>query len=66
METLCRYFGFSISLTQKITMRFPLYATLVLALFACAATMGMAETPPEKSLKNSEAHQTWEFGSQPS
>jgi MFS family permease len=56
METLCRYFGFSISLTQEITMRFPLYATLVLALFACAATMGMTETPPGKSFAYSEAH----------
>ena len=43
MEIFCRFFGFSISLTQEITMRFPLYATFILALFACAATMGMEE-----------------------
>lgn len=44
MEGLCRFFGFHIALTQETTMRFPLYATLVLALFACLATLGMTET----------------------
>ncbi len=44
MEGFCQFFGFSISLTQKITMRFPLYATFILAFFACAAAMGMTET----------------------
>jgi MFS family permease len=44
MEGLCRFFGFHIVLTQETTMRFPLYATLVLALFACLATLGMTET----------------------
>jgi MFS family permease len=43
MEGLCRFFGFSISLTQETTMRFPLYATLILSLFACLATLGMEE-----------------------
>jgi len=43
MENFSHFFGFSISLTQEITMRFPLYATLILAFFACAATMGMKE-----------------------
>ena len=54
MESLGRFFGFSLSLTQETTMRFPLYATLILAFFACAATMGMTETPVEKSSANSE------------
>jgi len=43
MEGLCQFFGFSISLTQETTMRFPLYATLILSLFACLATLGMEE-----------------------
>ncbi len=51
MEIFCRLFGFSISLTQEITMRFPLYATFILALFACAAAMGMEET---QAITNSE------------
>ncbi|MBA3012283.1 MAG: MFS transporter [Proteobacteria bacterium] len=46
MEGFCRFFGISLSLTQEMTMRFPLYATLVLAIFACAATMGMEEKNP--------------------
>jgi hypothetical protein len=47
MESLCQFFGFSLSLTQETTMRFPLYATLILAFFACATTMGMTETLPK-------------------
>lgn len=43
MEGLCRFFGVSISLTQETTMRFPLYATLILSFFACLATLGMEE-----------------------
>jgi len=43
MESFCRLFGSAISLTQETTMRFPLYATLVLSLFACLATLGMEE-----------------------
>ena len=44
MEGFCQFFGFSISLTQETTMRFPLYATLVLGFFAFLATLGMEET----------------------
>lgn len=54
MEILCQFFGFSLSLTQETTMRFPLYATLILSLFACAATLGMTETPPGKSVQTPE------------
>ena len=43
MEIFCRSFGFTIFLTQEITMRFPLYATLILGLFACVTTIGMEE-----------------------
>jgi MFS family permease len=54
MEGFCRLFGYSVSLTQEMTMRFPLYATLVLSLFACLATLGMEEiNPPSDSSGNS-------------
>jgi len=53
MELFCRFFGFTIFLTQEITMRFPLYATLVLGLFACMTTIGMEETN-QKTDKESE------------
>ncbi len=46
MEGFFQALGISISLTQEITMRFPLYATFILALFACAATLGMEEIQP--------------------
>ena len=58
MEGFCRFLGISISLTQEITMRFPLYATFILALFACEATLGMEEIHPEKtstSLQNQQS-----------
>jgi len=51
MESLCHFFGFSISLTQETTMRFPLYGTLVLSIFACVATLGMVETSPKQEAK---------------
>jgi len=58
MESLCRFFGFSISLTQESTMRFPLYGTLVLGIFACVATLGMVETAPEKKDGQGESGKT--------
>jgi MFS family permease len=54
MEGLCRFLGFSISLSQETTMRFPLYGTLVLSLFACLTTLGMAETAPGKEAEPEE------------
>ena len=49
MEGFCRFLGIPIVLTQEITMRFPLYATFILSLFACAATLGMEEIHPQKT-----------------
>jgi MFS family permease len=49
MERFCRLFGFSISLTQESTMRFPLYATLILGIFACLTTLGMEEIKNEEN-----------------
>ncbi|MFK5953048.1 MAG: MFS transporter, partial [Desulfobacterium sp.] len=54
MESLCHFLGFPISLTQETTMRFPLYATLVLSIFACVATLGMVETSPGKEAEQEE------------
>ncbi|MCG8632479.1 MAG: MFS transporter [Desulfobacterales bacterium] len=51
MNTLANALGFSVSLTQEATMRFPLYGTLVLALGACMATAGMEEIRPENNRK---------------
>ena len=51
MESLCRFFGFSVSLDQATTMRFPLYGTLVLSVFACLATLGMTETASKRELQ---------------
>ena len=43
METLCRMVGFDVHLSQEITMRFPLYLTFVMSLFALWSTLGMEE-----------------------
>ncbi len=52
MNSLANAFGFSTSLTQEITMRFPLYGTLILALGACVATSGMEEVVDTPSSVN--------------
>ncbi len=44
METICRFFGFNISLSQEITMRFPLYLTLILAIGAFITTLRMKDS----------------------
>ena len=43
METLCRMVGFDVHLSQEITMRFPLYLTFIMSLFALWSTLGMEE-----------------------
>ncbi|MDD9303366.1 MAG: MFS transporter [Desulfobacter sp.] len=52
MTSIVNFLGVPISLTQETTMRFPLYATLLLALGACAATSGMEELHPRKGSQN--------------
>ncbi len=59
LNRFVRAFGFSFALTQETTMRFPLYATLVMALGACAATAGMTEileTPAAPSKESGGIH----------
>ena len=51
LNRFAQILGLPLAFTQAATMRFPLYATLVMALGACAATAGMTEiisdeTPP--------------------
>lgn len=48
MGTIGRFLGFSLTLSQDITMRFPLYLTLVLAIFAFITTLKMTDSqePP--------------------
>jgi len=48
LNRLSQTLGLAPGFTQDITMRFPLYATLVMALGAWAATAGMTEILPEK------------------
>jgi len=43
------WFGSSHSVTQQITMRFPIYLTLLLAVFACITALMMQEPGPEKA-----------------
>ncbi len=49
MEKLLSFFNITASLTQETTMRFPLYGTLILGLFACMATAGMEEVHGPKN-----------------
>lgn len=58
MNTLTGFLGFNLNLTQEATMRFPLYATLFLALGACTATAGMDEMtarPADREAKSTHA-----------
>ena len=44
MNRLFQLISFNVSFTQEITMRFPLYLTLVLSIFALITTLKMTET----------------------
>jgi len=47
LTKLCKFLGSDLILTQDITMRFPLYLTFILAIFAFIATLKMKEIIPE-------------------
>lgn len=57
MEGFFKFLGLPLSLTQTTTMRFPLYATFVLALFACWTTLGMEEAGDGKTAAEPSASQ---------
>jgi MFS family permease len=49
MKSIANFLGFFPELSQEVTMRFPLYGTLVLGVGACIATFSMEEIRLEKS-----------------
>ena len=46
LETVCRFFSLAIPFSQEITMRFPLYLTLILAICAFITTLKMEDPNP--------------------
>ena len=56
LETVARFFGFTLTLSQQTTMRFPLYLTFILAILACVATFKMKD-PDTGSLSHLESQQ---------
>ncbi len=55
LTKVCSFFGVSVNLTQEITMRFPLYLTFILAIFAFSATIRMQEILPGSPVKKTES-----------
>jgi MFS family permease len=49
VEKICQFFGFAVTLSQETTMRFPLYLTFLLAVFAFITTLRMEEPACEPS-----------------
>jgi MFS family permease len=47
MTRIVKFFGADMELNQEITMRFPLYLTFILAIFAFLTTIQMQEVKPE-------------------
>ncbi len=48
VNRLLEWLGLAIRVDQRTSMRFPVYLTLLLALLACRATLGMREPGPER------------------
>lgn len=48
---VCGFFGFAITFSQETTMRFPLYLTFILAIFAFITTLRMKEPESDASQK---------------
>jgi MFS family permease len=48
VNTLLAFFGMSITVSQEVSMRFPVYLTLVLGFFSLWATLGMREVSEER------------------
>jgi MFS family permease len=55
MQRLVDLLGWKVALTQEITLRFPLYLTLVMAIFALISTLLMQEEPAEQIKPSQEA-----------
>ena len=56
-QTICRFFGFSVTLSQETTMRFPLYLTFLLAIGAFITTLGMKDPDSGPSASGTETKQ---------
>jgi len=52
LEKVCRFFGFTVSLSQETTMRFPLYLTFILAICAFITTLRMKDPATDSSSSN--------------
>lgn len=57
LETVCRFFGFAATFSQETTMRFPLYLTFLLAIFACITTLQMKDPLTGKASTRTETKQ---------
>lgn len=62
LTKVCAVFGASINFTQETTMRFPLYLTLVLAIFAFSTTIRMQEIIPDSLVKKHESEVLFDSG----
>jgi MFS family permease len=54
LGSICGFFGFNVFLSQETTMRFPLYLTFILAIFACISTLRMKDPDPGTSSTGSD------------
>jgi len=54
---ICRFFGLTVSFSQETTMRFPLYLTFILAVFAFITTLRMKEPDSGSSSSGFETKQ---------
>jgi MFS family permease len=63
LGSICQFFGLEVTLTQETTMRFPLYLTFILAIFAFITTLKMKEPDSGSSASGFEMKQIREaFG----
>ncbi len=63
LEKICNFFGGTVSFSQDITMRFPLYLTLILAILAFLTTLKMKESGRTAMAAETQRPRIWEaFG----
>jgi hypothetical protein len=57
LEKICRFFGLAVTFSQETTMRFPLYLTFILAVFAFVVTLKMEDLESAPSTAGFETKQ---------
>ena len=57
LEKICRFFGIAVTFSQETTMRFPLYLTFILAVFAFVVTLKMEDLESSSSTAGFETKQ---------